>query len=99
MAERITKTDLQKHIQWLNTATGEDYDLDWAYGGVRVVRLNGSCDPQAVWRTVVSVRGSKREIYNILRGMVYVAELINETLDPRYRRPAHLRHTEPRTTN
>jgi hypothetical protein len=66
MAERITKTDLQKHILRLNTATGQDYDLDWAYGGVRVVRSEGSYD--------VTVRGSKREIYNILRGMVYATE-------------------------
>ena len=75
MAERITKTDLQKYIQRLNTSTSKtvddvDYGLDWTYNGVRVVRCNGSCD--------VTVRGSKREIYNILRGMVYATELIND---------------------
>ena len=74
MSERITKADLDRQILDLNSARwihrhlksdAPAYSLDWAYGGVRVVDDNGSRD--------VTVRGTKREIYNILRGMVYVA--------------------------
>lgn len=63
--ERITKRDLTTQIHMLNKITGADYDFDWAYGGVKVVHENGSQD--------VTVRGTKREIYNMLHGMLHIA--------------------------
>lgn len=36
---RITKTVLEAKVQYLNYITGGSYALDYAYGGVRLVRL------------------------------------------------------------
>ena len=63
--EKVTKRDIERRVERLAEITGVDYSLDWAYGGVRVMRNSGSSN--------VTVRGSKREIYNILRGMDDVA--------------------------
>jgi hypothetical protein len=90
MTERITKADLDRQIRDLNStrwvhrglsADAPDYSLDWAYGGVRVVDDNGGRD--------VTVRGTKREIYNILRGMMYVARDQQNPRPPRT--PSHWR--------
>ena len=64
---KVTKKDLDRSVERLAEITGVDYSLNWAYGGVRVVRQVGAGSKD------VTVRGSKREIYNILRGMDDVA--------------------------
>ena len=63
--ERVTKQDLEQAVRLLNIITSEDYSLGWAYGGVRVERANESVD--------VTRRGTKREVYAMLLGMLHVA--------------------------
>jgi hypothetical protein len=62
---RIKKSNLECQVRVLNRITEGNYSLGWAYGGVRVERANGSID--------VTERGSKREVYAMLRGMIHVA--------------------------
>jgi hypothetical protein len=62
---RIKKSDLESQVRLLNNVTGDDYSLGWAYGGVRVERANESID--------VTWRGSKRDVYAMLGGMIHVA--------------------------
>tara|TARA_B100001013_G_scaffold342032_1_gene267397 strand:- start:473 stop:745 length:273 start_codon:yes stop_codon:yes gene_type:complete len=69
--ERVTKQDLERAVQLLNDVTCEDYSLGWAYGGVRVERANESVS--------VTRRGTKREVYAMLLGMLHVAELLTIT--------------------
>ena len=61
---RITQHDLESVIKALNEDVigNGDYDLDWAYGGVRVVQSNGSID--------VSPRGTKRETLEWIGGFI-----------------------------
>lgn len=61
----ITKAELKNQVRLLNSITEGNYSLGWGYGGVRVERADGSID--------VTERGSKREVYAMLRGMVHVA--------------------------
>jgi len=68
---RIKKSDLESQVRLLNDVTGDDYSLGWAYGGVRVHRANESID--------VTWRGSKREVYAMLGGMIHVALRLQKT--------------------
>ena len=66
--DRITKRDLYRRLDLLNHYIGEDaYDLSWANGGVRIYEAGEG--------EYVGLRGTKRDIYNVLGGMCDVALL------------------------
>lgn len=68
--DKITMADLDHRVALLNMVTGErfGFSTDYSYGAVRVVRDEGSRG--------VTVRSSKREIWDIVGGMIEVAELM-----------------------
>lgn len=58
----ITKAILSAKVEYLNTITNGNYDLDYAYGGVRLVHLTNEHGGVAD----VSERVSKAEMARIL---------------------------------
>lgn len=78
MSNRITQKDLESLVNELNEAKGFDprdvyyntvgaYQLDYAYGGVKLVKITSTGGSQ----TNVSTGGygTKKELYIFLRGM------------------------------
>lgn len=78
MSNRITRKDLESLVNELNEAKGFDpksvqyntvgaYQLDYAYGGVKLVKIASPSGGQ----TNVSTGGygTKKELYIFLRGM------------------------------
>ena len=65
----ITKAVLAAKIEYLNTITNDNYDLDYAYGGVRLVRLTNEHGGVAD----VSERVGKPEMARILDSITNVA--------------------------
>ena len=66
--ERITKKDMEFMIDTLNhikPMKGFKFALDYAYGGVRLVKRNN----QSGGESDLTYRGTMREIYNIMRGI------------------------------
>jgi len=59
----VRKDTLDRQIDWLNSASGGDYSLDWANGGVQIACAGGS-------HIVSPRRGTKREVDAQLRVMV-----------------------------
>ena len=55
---RIKKGYLKTQLRILSEITGIEYDIDYAYGGVRLVSKDGSRD--------ISLRCTKRELYDQL---------------------------------
>lgn len=68
MANTISKADLQRSVDYLNELTGGRYALDYAYGGVRLVRGVGDSGAQ----TDVGPRGTKSEVYYQVRVAIEV---------------------------
>lgn len=64
----ITKAVLAAKVQYLNDITGGSYDLDYAYGGVRLVRLTNEHGGIAD----MSERVSKPEMARILDSITNV---------------------------
>lgn len=75
---RVTKKDLESLVNELNKAKGFDpadvkyntvgaYQLDWAYGGVKLVKITNSGGGQTNIST--GGYGTKKELYLFLRGM------------------------------
>jgi hypothetical protein len=64
--KRVTKEDLEFYVERLNKLTNSNFDIDYAYGGVRLVANNGSKD--------ISYRLSKKELYEHLVTVVGVLE-------------------------
>ena len=67
---RTTKAHLEGQIKVLNKMTEDkfQFDLDWAYGGVRVTRAKGRAD--------VTSRETKTEISRELCAMIHILTLI-----------------------
>lgn len=64
----ITKAILAAKVQYLNYITNGSYDLDYAYGGVRLVRLTNEHGGVAD----VSERVGKPEMARILDAIINV---------------------------
>lgn len=64
----ITKTVLAAKVQYLNSITGGSYDLDYAYSGVRLVRLTNEHGGVAD----MSERVSKPEMAHILDTIINI---------------------------
>jgi hypothetical protein len=66
--ERITKTNMYSMIDTLNQIKpmeGAKFGLDWAYGGVRLVKRYNATGGESD----LTARGTTREIYNIMCGI------------------------------
>ena len=66
--ERITKENMYSMIDTLNRIKpmdGAEFGLDYAYGGVRLVKRY----KESGGESDLTVRGTTREIYNIMRGI------------------------------
>ena len=66
--ERITKANMYSMIDTINhikPMDGAKFGLDWAYGGVRLVKVYNATGGESNLTT----RGTAREIYNIMRGI------------------------------
>jgi len=66
--DRITKANMYSMIDTLNQIKpmeGAKFGLDWAYGGVRLVKVWSATGGESD----LTVRGTMREIYNIMRGI------------------------------
>ncbi len=63
MAQRITEKILDNMIKNINEHTGRKYSLDYAYGGVRLVRASGN------GYTEESYRMTKREMFYVLNAL------------------------------
>ena len=66
--DRITKANMYSMIDTLNDIKPMDsasFGLDWAYGGVRLVKRYKATGAEAD----LTIRGTSREIYNIMRGI------------------------------
>lgn len=63
---RITKSEIQHQVNLLANQTGEDFELDIAYGGYRLVAEGGSRN--------LSARMNGREIYNSIRTALKVLD-------------------------
>ena len=63
-----TKQQLQRNGDYLNELTGGRYTLDYAYGGVRLVRCVGNSGAQAD----VGPRGTKGQVYDQVRVAIEV---------------------------
>ena len=73
---KINQNDLEQKVKALNTIShGVKFDLDFANGGVRLVRMYEGVS------SYVSVRGTKREIYHTIEAMINVLYFINKQLD------------------
>lgn len=75
----VNKKSLNTRIARLNKLTDYDFELDYAYGQVKVVRNSGSGQEN------VSIRGTKREIFHILEAMIHLAELPQKTAYEKYK--------------
>ena len=63
---RITKSEIRHHVDLLAKITGEDFSLDIAYGGYKLVAEGGSRN--------ISARMTGREIYNSIRTALNVLD-------------------------
>ena len=66
--ERITKENMRSMIDTLNglkPMRDAEFGLDYAYGGVRLVKRYKATGGESD----LTVRGTTREIYNIMRGI------------------------------
>lgn len=74
MTQRITEKDLEKHLDRLNEGKPEKprftpgrYDLDYAYGGVKLVQYVNERGGQRDIST--GGFGTKRELFTFMQGM------------------------------
>lgn len=65
---KTTKQQLQRSVDLLNELTEGRYALDYAYGGVRLVRGVGNSGAQAD----VGPRGTKGQVYDQVRVAIEV---------------------------
>lgn len=81
MSNRVTQKDLEILVSDLNDGLGFNavncktqyivgcYQLDYAYGGVKLVKIQSTGGGQTTVSN--SGYGTKKELYNFLRGMAY----------------------------
>lgn len=70
----VTKEILRNKVDYLNHLTGLHYDLDFAYGGVRLIRIvngSGGCSD-------CSVRMTKSQLADTLDAIEYVVLRMKE---------------------
>lgn len=69
MVDRVTDAELKKAVEQLNGLSKELYGLDWAYGGVKLVRY-ANHDPTSGQRDVTNGYATKRKIYDIVHAIL-----------------------------
>lgn len=74
MTYRVTNDDLKKVLNLINKASGVEHGLDYAYGGVRLVKNNGSND--------VLPRGTKKECFEFMHAYLKGIEIAQKDLTP-----------------
>lgn len=63
---RVSKSEIRHHVELLAKMTGEDFELDIAYGGYKLVAEGGARN--------ISARMTGRELYNSIRTALNVLD-------------------------
>jgi len=78
----ITKRDLESLVDDLKRITGDDnFKLDWAYGGVRLVKVVNKYGVETDISPRLSKRGLYEWIYAFKKGIIYAHRKFCEQIE------------------